>query len=44
MTNLGIVGDHPWQLSPGLSFVSSVLNSKSVVDFLLVGVHPRVGG
>ena len=41
-----MVGDHPWQLSPGLSFVSkvSVPNSKSVVYFLLVGDHPWVGG
>ena len=30
-----MVGDHPWQLSPDVSFVSNVylLNSKSVVNF-----------
>ena len=38
MTILGTVSDHPLQLSPGLSFVSSVKvpNSRSIVHFLLV--------
>ena len=33
-----MVGDHPWLLSPGVSFVSSVYvpNTKSVAHFLLV--------
>ena len=31
------------QLSPGLSFVSLVPNSKSVLYVLLVGDHPRDG-
>ena len=46
VTLLGMVGDHPWQFSPGVSFVSDVLspNSKSVVHFLLVGDHPQVCG
>ena len=52
MTILGAVGDHPmdgdhlWQMSTSVSFVSKVLvlNSKSVVHFLLVGDHPKVGG
>ena len=41
-----MVGDHPWQLSPGISFVSSVKvpNSESVVYVLLVDEHPLVGG
>ena len=45
MTLLGIVGDHPWQLSPSLGFVIKVkeLNSESVVYFLLEGDHPRDG-
>ena len=39
----GMVGDHPWQFSPG--FVSSVRvpNSESVVYVLLVGDHPWSG-
>ena len=43
---LGLVGDHLWQLSPGVSFESKVLvpNYKSVVHFFLVGEHPRIGG
>ena len=38
MTILGTVSDHPLQLSPGLSFVSSVKvpNSRSIVYFFLV--------
>ena len=46
VTLLGMVGEHPWQLSPGVSFVSNVQmpNSKLVVHFLLVGDHPWVGG
>ena len=53
MTILGSVGDHrwlggghlmdhPWQLLPGVSFVSKVYvpNFESVVYFLLVGDHP----
>ena len=41
-----MVGDHSWQLSPGVSFVRKVLvpNFKSLVYFLLVGDHPWVGG
>ena len=37
-----MLGDHPWQLSPGISFGSSVKvpNSESVVYFLPVGNHP----
>ena len=33
-----MVGEHPWQLSPGVSFVSNVLvpNFLSVVHFCLV--------
>ena len=61
MTILGAVGDHPmdgdhlWQMSTSVSFVSKVLvlNSKSVVHFRLVwwvtilrlvGDHPWGGG
>ena len=46
VTILMMVGDHPWQLSIGLSFVNkvSVQNSESVVYFLLVGYHPWAGG
>ena len=53
MTILRMVGDLPWQLSPGVSFVSNVLvsNFKSVVHFLLwvtilrlVGDHPWAVG
>ena len=46
MTILGMVVDHPWQLSPGVSFVSKVYvpNFDFVVYFLLVGDHPWVGG
>ena len=42
----GMVSDHPWQVSPGVSFVSNVKvpNTKSVVHFLLVGDHPWVSG
>ena len=38
----GMVDDHPWQLSPGVSFVSKVLvpNYKSVLHLFLVGDHP----
>ena len=45
VTLLGMVGDHPWQLSPGISFVSSVKvpNSESVVYVLLVGDQSRNG-
>ena len=41
-----MIGDYPWQLSPVISFVSSVKveNSESAVDVLLVGNHPWVGG
>ena len=44
MIILVIVGNHPWQLSPGVSFVSKVYvpNFESVVYFLLVGDHPWV--
>ena len=40
-----MVGDHPWQLSPGVSFASKVLvpDYESVVHFFLVGDHPRDG-
>ena len=36
VTILRMVGDHPWQLSSGVSFVRGVLNTKSVAHFLLV--------
>ena len=41
-----MVDDHPWQLSPGVSFVIKVLvpGYKSVVHFFLEGDHPRIGG
>ena len=41
-----MVGHHPWQLSPGVSFASivQVPNSKSVGHLLLVVDHPWVGG
>ena len=40
-----MVDDHPWQLSPLVSFVSKVLvpNYKSVVHLFLMGDHPRFG-
>ena len=43
---LVMIGDTPWQLLPGLSFVSSVSvpNTESVVYFLLLGDHPWAGG
>ena len=46
VTILGLVGDRPWQFSPGLIFVSKVQvqNFKSVVHLRLVGDHPRVDG
>ena len=46
MTLRGMVGDHPRQLSPGVSFVIKVLapDYKSVVHFFLVDDHPRIGG
>ena len=45
VTLLGMVSDHPWQLSPGVSFVSIVsLSNSKFVHFLLVGDHDRVGG
>ena len=40
----GMVGRHLWQLSPGISFVSKVPNSLSIVHFHQVGGHPKVGG
>ena len=42
VTMLGMVADHPWQLSPGLNFASKVWmpNCKSVVPFFLVGGRP----
>ena len=45
-TILRIVGDHPLQLSPGVSFASKVLvpNYKSVVHCILVGDHHRIAG
>ena len=45
-TILGMVEDHLWQLSPGVSFVSKVQmpNSKNIVLFLLVGDYPWDGG
>ena len=41
-----MVDDHPWQLSPGVSFVIKVLvpDYKSVVHFPMVGDQPWVGG
>ena len=41
-----MVGDHSWQLSPGVSFASKVLvpNYKFIVHFFPVGDHPRVSG
>ena len=41
-----MIGDHPWQLSPGVSFAIKVLvpDYKSVVHFFLEGDHPRIGG
>ena len=46
LTNLSMVGDHPWHLSTGASFEYQVKvpNSKSVVNFLLMGDHPWLGG
>ena len=46
VTLLGMVVDHPWQLSPGVSFAIKVLvpDYKSVVHFFLEGDHPRFGG
>ena len=46
VTLQGMVGDHPWQFSPGVYFVNKVLlpNSKSVVHLFLVGDHHKVGG
>ena len=41
-----MVGDHPGQLSPGVSFAIKVLalEFKSVVHFFLLGDQPRIGG
>ena len=41
-----MVGDHPWQLSPDVSFVSKVLVpiNKFVVHLFLVVDHPWDGG
>ena len=40
LTIIRLVGDHPWQLSPGVSFVSLSLSTK----FQVCSDHPRVGG
>ena len=46
MTIHGMVADHPWQLSPGVSFVSNVYvpNFMSVVHFLLWVTILMLGG
>ena len=43
---MGMVGEHPLQLSPVFNSLSQVLvpNSMSVVYFVLVANHPRVCG
>ena len=46
VTNLGMVGDHPWYFSPGFSLMSyiEVPNFKCVQQLFLVGDHLWVGG